>query len=107
MAKGLGNIGGFIKQAQQMQKKLAETQEELKNRVVEGTAGGGMVSAMVNGHQDLLKLTIDPQVVDPDDVEMLEDLILAAVNQAVKKSKELAREEISKVTGGLAIPGMM
>jgi len=71
MAKGLGNIGGFIKQAQQMQKKLAETQEELKNRVVEGTAGGGMVSAMVNGHQDLLKLTIDPQVVDPDDVEML------------------------------------
>jgi len=107
MGKGPGNMGGFLKQAQQMQKKMAETQENLKNRVVEGTAGGGMVSAMVNGHQEVLKLKIEQQVVDPDDVEMLEDLILAAINQAMKKSKDLAKEEMAKVTGGLSIPGMM
>lgn len=89
-----------------MQKKMAEVQEGLKNRVVEGSSGGGMITAMVNGHQELLKVKIDPQVVDPDDVEMLEDLVVAAVSQAVKKSKELAKEEMAKVTGGLSLPGM-
>jgi len=106
MPKGLGNLTGFIKQAQAMQKKMAEVQEGLKNRVVEGSSGGGMITAMVNGHQELLKVKIDPQVVDPDDVEMLEDLVVAAVSQAVKKSKELAKEEMAKVTGGLSLPGM-
>jgi DNA-binding YbaB/EbfC family protein len=98
---------GFIKHAQQIQKKIAAVQESMKDRVVEGTAGGGMVSAMVNGQQELLKLTIDPQVVDPDDVEMLEDLVTAAVSQALKKSKDLAKEEMAKVTGGLSIPGIL
>ena len=106
MMKGLGNMSGFVKQAQEMQKKMAQVQESLKNRVVEGSAGGGMVTAMVNGHQELLKLKIDPDVVDTDDVEMLEDLVVAAVSQAVKKSKDLSKEEMAKVTGGLSLPGM-
>lgn len=106
MLKGLGNMAGFVKQAQEMQKKMAQVQESLKNRVVEGSAGGGMVTAMVNGHQELLKLKIDPDVVEPDDVEMLEDLVVAAVSQAVKKSKDLSKEEMAKVTGGLSLPGM-
>jgi DNA-binding YbaB/EbfC family protein len=106
MPKGLGNLTGFIKQAQEMQKKIAAVQDGLKNRVVEGSSGGGMITAMVNGRQELLKIKIDPQVVDPDDVEMLEDLVVAAVSQAVEKSKDLAKEEMAKVTGGLSIPGM-
>ena len=100
-------MGGFIKHAQEMQKKIAEIQENLKNRIVEGSAGGGMVTAFVNGHQEIVKLKIDPKVVDPDDVEMLEDLILAAVSQAVKKSKDLAKDEMGKATGGLSIPGLV
>jgi len=107
MAKGLGDLSGFIKHAQEMQKKMAEVQESLKHRVVEGSAGGGMVTAYVSGQQELVKLKIDPKTVDPDDVEMLEDLILAAVAAAMKKSRELSREELAKVTGGLSIPGMM
>jgi len=107
MAKGLGDLSGFIKHAQEMQKKMAEVQENLKHRVVEGSAGGGMVTAYVSGQQELVKLKIDPKTVDPDDVEMLEDLILAAVAAAMKKSRELSREELAKVTGGLSIPGMM
>ena len=106
MLKGLGNMSGFVKQAQEMQKKMAQVQESLKDRVVEGSAGGGMVTAMVNGHQELLKLKIDPDVVAPDDVEMLEDLVVAAVAQALKKSKDLSKGEMAKVTGGLSLPGM-
>ncbi len=106
MPKGLGNITGFLKQAQEMQKKIASVRDDLKSRVVEGSAGGGMVTAMVNGQQDLLKLRIDPQVIDPDDVEMLEDLVVAAVSQAIAKSKDLAKDEMAKVTGGLGLPGM-
>ena len=109
MAKGGlgGNFSGFIKQAQDMQKKIGEVQENLKNRVVDGSAGGGMVTALVNGHQDLLKIKIDPKVVDADDVEMLEDLVVAAVAAAMKKSRDLAKEEMGKVTGGLSIPGLV
>ena len=106
MLKGLGNMSGFVKQAQEMQKKMAQVQESLKDRVGEGSAGGGMVTAMVNGHQELLKLKIDPDVVAPDAVEMLEDLVVAAVAQALKKSKDLSKEEMAKVTGGLSLPGM-
>ena len=106
MLKGLGNMAGFVKQAREMQKKMAQIQEGLKNRVVEGSAGGGMVSAMVNGQQELLKIKIDPEAVDPDDVEMLEDLVVAAVSQALKKSKDLSKEEMAKATGGLSLPGM-
>jgi len=107
MPKGLGNISGLVKQAQEMQKKMAEVQENLKNRYVEGSAGGGMVTATANGRQEVVKIKIDPQVVDPDDVEILEDLIVAAVSQAVKKAKELEKTEMNKVTGGMPIPGMM
>ncbi len=103
MSKGLGNI---MKQAQQMQAKMARMQEELAIREVEATAGGGMVTARVNGKQQLLELKIEKAVVDPEDVEMLEDLVLAAVNEGMKKSQQMVQEEMSKITGGMNIPGM-
>ncbi len=103
MAKGLGNI---MKQAQQMQQKMARMQEELLTREVEASAGGGMVTATVNGAQQLVNLNIEPSVVDPEDVEMLQDLVMAAVNEAVKKSQVMAQEEMSKITGGMNIPGL-
>jgi DNA-binding YbaB/EbfC family protein len=103
MAKGLGNI---MKQAQQMQAKIARVQQELENKEVEATAGGGMVTARVNGRQELLGLKIEKAVVDPEDVEMLQDLVLAAVNQAIKQSQELIKQEMGKVTGGMNIPGL-
>lgn len=103
MAKGLGNI---MKQAQQMQAKMARMQEELATKEVEATAGGGMVTARVNGKQQLLELKIEKAVVDPEDVEMLEDLVIAAVNEGMKKSQDMVQEEMSKVTGGMNIPGM-
>lgn len=104
MAKGLGNI---MKQAQQMQQKMARMQEELQAREVEASAGGGMVTATVNGAQQLVALKMEPSVVDPEDVEMLQDLVLAAVNEAIKKSQAMAQEEMSKITGGMNIPGLM
>ncbi len=103
MAKGLGNI---MKQAQQMQAKMARVQQELETKEVEATAGGGMVTARANGKQQLLELKIEKDVVDPEDIEMLEDLVLAAVNEALKKSQEMIQSEMSKVTGGMNIPGM-
>lgn len=103
MAKGLGNI---MKQAQMMQKKMGQMQQEMESQQVEATAGGGMVTAVVNGRQKLLSLTIDPQVVDADDVEMLQDLIVAAVNEAINKSQEMMQAEMSKLTGGMNIPGL-
>jgi len=103
MAKGLGNI---MKQAQQMQAKIARVQQDLEDKEVEATAGGGMVTARANGKQQLLDLKIEKDVVDPEDVEMLQDLVLAAVNEAMKKSQEMIQEEMSKVTGGMNIPGM-
>lgn len=108
MPKGLGmNMNNLMKQAQQMQKRMIEIQEELANRTVEATVGGGMVSVIANGQQEILSIKISPEVVDPDDVEMLEDLILAAVNEARKKSQELMTEEMSKLTGGVKIPGLI
>ncbi|OEU49709.1 MAG: nucleoid-associated protein [Desulfuromonadales bacterium C00003096] len=104
MAKGLGNI---MKQAQQMQQKMARVQEELQSREVEASAGGGMVTATVNGAQQLVALKMEPSVIDPEDVEMLQDLVLAAVNEAIKKSQAMAQEEMSKITGGMNIPGLM
>ncbi|RLB70893.1 MAG: YbaB/EbfC family nucleoid-associated protein [Deltaproteobacteria bacterium] len=103
MAKGLGNI---MKQAQQMQAKMARVQQELETKEVEATAGGGMVTARANGKQQLLDLKIEKDVVDPEDIEMLQDLVLAAVNEAIKKSQDMVQEEMSKVTGGMNIPGM-
>jgi len=103
MAKGLGNI---MKQAQQMQAKMARVQQELEKKEVEATAGGGMVTAKVNGKQELLSLNIEKDVVDPEDVEMLQDLVMAAVNEAVKQSQKMIQEEMGKVTGGMNIPGL-
>jgi len=103
MAKGLGQI---MKQAQMMQQKMAHIQEELAQREVEASSGGGMVTARVNGKQQLLSIAIDQTVVDPDDIDMLQDLVVAAVNEAIGKSQEMAQEEMAKITGGLDLPGL-
>ncbi len=92
---------------QQMQERLLKAQEELGNETVEGTAGGGAVKIAMSGHQKVQSVTIDPEVVDPDDVEMLQDLVAAAVNEAVNKSHELASKRLGAVTGGMKIPGLM
>jgi DNA-binding YbaB/EbfC family protein len=101
------NIMSMMKQAQKLQAKMAELQAELGNRTVSAQAGGGMVEAVVNGRQELLSLRIEPEVVSPDDVEMLQDLILAAVNEALNRSREMMAQEMSKLTGGMQIPGLM
>jgi len=103
MSRGMGNL---MKQAQQMQQKMARLQDDLLTKEIEATAGGGMVTAKVNGKQQLLALTIDPSAVDPEDVEMLQDLVMAAINEAVRKSQDMAQEEMGKLTGGLNIPGV-
>ncbi|AJF05484.1 YbaB/EbfC family nucleoid-associated protein [Geoalkalibacter subterraneus] len=103
MAKGLGNI---MKQAQMMQQKMAKLQEELAERTIEATAGGGMVTAVANGKQQIVSLKIEKEVVDPDDIEMLQDLVMAAANEALKKSQEMMQEEMGKITGGFNLPGM-
>lgn len=107
MGKGFNpQFDGLMKQAQEMQRKIAQTQDDLRTRVVEGSAGGGMVTAQVNGRLELVALKIDREVVDPEDVEMLQDLVIAAVSQATQKAQELAQQEMGKVTGGLPMPGM-
>lgn len=103
MAKGLGNI---MKQAQMMQQKMARMQEELAERTVEATAGGGMVTAVANGKQQLVSLKIEKEVVDPEDIEMLQDLVMAAANEALKQSQDMMQEEMGKITGGFNIPGL-
>lgn len=100
------SMANLQRMAQQMQRDMAKVQEELEHAVVEGTAGGGVVRATATGKQEVLSITIDPAAVDPDDVEMLQDLVLAAVNDALRASRELAEEKLGAVTGGLRIPGM-
>ena len=105
--QGNMNLGNLKKMAEEMQTKMARVQEELKERVVEGTAGGGVVTAYVNGAQEIVGIKIKPEVVKPEDSEMLADLIMAAVNQGLEKSRKLSQEEMNKVTGGLAgLPGL-
>jgi len=101
--KGLGSI---MKQAQEMHAKIATLQEEMAGKTVEASSGGGMVSIVMNGKQEVLSIKIDPEVVNREDVEMLQDLIAAAVNEAVRKSQEMMTEEMKKITGGLNIPGL-
>jgi nucleoid-associated protein EbfC len=96
----------LMKQAQQMQARMAELQEKLQTETVEATAGGGMVTAVMNGKHELLSLKINPQAVDPDDVSILEDMILGAVNEAARKAEERMQSEMQKVTGGMNLPGM-
>ncbi|MFH0728598.1 MAG: YbaB/EbfC family nucleoid-associated protein [Pseudomonadota bacterium] len=101
------NMGNMMKQAQQLQAKMVKMQEEAALETVEATAGGGMVKVVANGRQQIVSLQIEKEVVDPDDVEMLRDLILAAVNDALTKSQEMVAQKMSKLTGGLNIPGLM
>ena len=102
--KGLGKM---MKQAQQLPSKMVKLQEEMASKTVETTAGGGMIKVVVNGKQQLVSIQIEKEVVDPDDVEMLQDLILAAVNDGLIKSQEMVSEEMNKLTGGMNIPGLM
>ncbi|MFL5756753.1 MAG: YbaB/EbfC family nucleoid-associated protein [Chloroflexota bacterium] len=100
------NLGDIQRMAQQMQQQMARIQEELEAETVDGSAGGGVVKATVTGKQDLVSLTIDPSAVDPDDVDMLQDLIVAAVNDAIRASRDLAAEKMGPLTGGLNVPGL-
>jgi len=104
MVKGIGNI---LKQAQEMHSKISELQEAMAGKKVEASSGGGMVSVVINGKQEVLFIRIDPEVVNREDVEMLQDLIRAAVNEAIRKSQEMMTEEMKRITGGLSIPGLI
>ena len=102
----IGNLGGMMKQAKKMYEDVQKIQQELAAERLEATSGGGAVKAVVTGSGDLLEVKIDPQAVDPNDVEMLEDLVMTAVREALSKAKELAAERLQDATGGLGIPGM-
>ena len=101
--KGMGNM---MKQAQKLQARIAKMQEELADKTIETTSGGGMVKVSANGKQQIVSIQIEKEVVDPEDVEMLEDLVMAAVNDALAKSQEMVAAEMGKITGGLSIPGL-
>ncbi len=103
MKKGMGNI---MKQAQKLQNQMAKLQEELGDKTVEASAGGGMVKVVVSGKQQLVSIDIEKEVVDPEDVEMLQDMVVAAVNEGMAKSQDMAQSEMSKLTGGMNIPGL-
>ncbi|MBS4216688.1 MULTISPECIES: YbaB/EbfC family nucleoid-associated protein [Neobacillus] len=104
MRGGMGNMQNMMKQVQKMQKKMAEAQEQLGQEKIEGTAGGGMVTVVVTGHKEVVDVQIKPEAVDPDDVEMLQDLVLAAVNDALKKADELSNNTMGQFTKGLNMP---
>ena len=104
---GMGNMNAMMKQAQKMQMELARAQEEIQDMTFEATAGGGMVKAVAKGDNTLVSLTIDPEAVDPQDVEMLQDMITAAVNEALRGVADLSSQRINAATGGMNIPGLM
>ena len=104
--KGIPNMGNLLKQAQQFQNKMNKMQEELGNKTVEASSGGGMVTVVVTGQQEIVSIKIDPEVIDPEDVEMLQDLVMAAVNDGLNKAKNMANEEMGKLTGGLNLPNI-
>lgn len=111
MAKGFpgfgGNMGNLMKQAQKMQKDMEKLQEELQTRTVEASSGGGAVTVIATGKKEIKEIKIKPEVIDPDDPEMLQDLILASVNEALRKADEMVTGEMSKITGGISgIPGL-
>ncbi|MHC4820883.1 MAG: YbaB/EbfC family nucleoid-associated protein [Planctomycetota bacterium] len=103
---GMGGMGDLVKRAQAAQKNMGKIQEYLRDRHIEGSSGGGAVTVFVNGQQELLKIRIKPEVVDPEDVGMLEDLVAAAVRQGLEDSKKLMQEEMGKAMGGVRIPGL-
>ena len=102
---GQPNLNQMMKQVQKMQADMAKAQEELKNEVVEASAGGGMVTVKVTGDLEIRSITIDPEAVDPEDVEMLQDMVLAATNEALRSAQELAANKMQQATGGLGGPG--
>jgi DNA-binding YbaB/EbfC family protein len=104
--RGMGNMQNMMKQMQKMQKKMAEAQEELGEKRIEGSAGGGMVTVIVTGHKEIVDVQIKQEVIDPDDVEMLQDLVLAATNDALKKADELTNSTMGQFTKGMNLPGM-
>lgn len=103
---GMANMQGMMKKVQKMQQDMLKMQEELKNRTVEATAGGGAVTVVVTGSKTVEKVTIAPGAVDPEDVEMLEDLVTTAINEAMRKVDEMTEKEMGKITGGMKLPGM-
>jgi nucleoid-associated protein EbfC len=102
----MNNMNQMMKQVKKMQEQMLKAQEELGTKTIEGSAGGGVVTVSVNGHKQLLSITIKPEAVDPEDVEMLQDLVLTAVNDALTKADELANKDMGKYTGGMKIPGL-
>lgn len=106
MSKGLGGLGDLFKQAQELQSRLTEIQQEAATKTVEATAGGGMVTAVVNGRLEVVSLTIEKHIIESGDIEMLQDLIIAAVNQGVRAAQKMMADEMSKLTGGIKIPGL-
>lgn len=113
MAKGRGgmmpggmNMNNLMKQAQKMQKQMEQTQLELENKEIETTAGGGAIKVVINGKKEIKNITIAEDVVDPDDIEMLQDLIMSAVNEAIRQIEEISQNEMGKLTGGMGMPGM-
>ena len=104
--RGMGNMQGMMKQMQKMQKKMADAQENLGEERMEGTAGGGMVKVIVSGHKEVLEVIIDPEAVDPEDVEILQDLIVIATNEAITKAEELTNSTMGQFTKGMNLPGM-
>lgn len=104
--KGMPNMGNLMKQAQQFQAKMAKMQEELGEKTIEASAGGGMVTVVANGRQEIISIKIETEVIDPDDAEMLQDLVLAAVNDALSRAKNMMNEEMGKLTQGLNLPNV-
>lgn len=104
--RNMGNMNKMMKQVQKMQKNMAKLQEELKEKTVEATAGGGVVKVIASGRKQLVKIEISPEVVDPDDIEMLQDLVIAAANEALQKAEDMVATEMEKITGGINIPGL-
>lgn len=100
------NIGNIMKQAKKMQERMARIQQELETKTIEAQAGGGMVKVVVNGKFEVVSLQIEKEVVNPEDIEMLQDLVVAAVNEGIRKAQEMASAEMAKITGGLSIPGL-
>ena len=101
------NMQEMMRQAQKMQKKMQKVQEEAASKTVEGTAGGGMVKVLASGRGEIVSVVIEKEVVDPEEIEMLQDLIVAASNQALSRASEMMKEEMGKVTGGMNIPGLL
>ncbi|MCD9022382.1 YbaB/EbfC family nucleoid-associated protein [Cohnella silvisoli] len=102
----MNNMNQMMKQVKKMQEQMMKAQEELGTKTIEGTAGGGVVTVSINGHKKLLDIKIKPEAVDPEDIEMLQDLVLTAVNDALTKADELANQDMGKYTGGMKIPGL-